>query len=193
MNDGYGMRARLLRAAITLCAERGFDGSTMRDLAAAVGIKAPGIYNHFSSKEEILAEAVNYALSNFFGSVLQDLERDPPDQRLRTLVRRHVLYQLEQREMARANDALLNTGVLNRNLPRRKVARLVEAQRLYLEVVKELVRAKASADAQVDTSIAALSITAMCDRVSAWYNPEGRLTPEEVADEIWRLIEEMLS
>lgn len=77
IEDGAGTRARLLSAAVSLFARRGFDACTMRDLAAAVGIKAPAIYNHFSSKEEILGEAVEYALADFFGCVLDQLESDP--------------------------------------------------------------------------------------------------------------------
>jgi AcrR family transcriptional regulator len=39
--------------ALRLFSERGYDGVSMRDIAAAVGIKAASIYNHFASKEDI--------------------------------------------------------------------------------------------------------------------------------------------
>lgn len=192
IEDGAGTRARLLSAAVSLFARRGFDACTMRDLAAAVGIKAPAIYNHFSSKEEILGEAVEYALADFFGCVLDQLESDPPEHRLQGLVRRHVLYQLERQEIARANDTLLDTIALTRLLPKAKLARLVDGQRAYLHVIRELVRGTLHEDARIDASIAALSIAGMCDRVSSWYKAEGRLSPAEVADEIWLLVQQML-
>lgn len=43
----------ILHTALRLFSERGFDGVSMRDLAAEVGIKAASIYNHFASKEDI--------------------------------------------------------------------------------------------------------------------------------------------
>lgn len=43
----------ILMAALKLFSEKGFDGVSMRDIAAEVGIKAASIYNHFSGKEEI--------------------------------------------------------------------------------------------------------------------------------------------
>src|SRR5258708_19481283 len=42
-------------AAVDLFAVRGYRGTTMRHIAAALGIQAPGLYNHVDSKQEILA------------------------------------------------------------------------------------------------------------------------------------------
>lgn len=46
---------RILDEAEALFAERGFAGATMRDVAEAVGIRTPSLYNHFESKEELYA------------------------------------------------------------------------------------------------------------------------------------------
>ena len=51
-------REKILKAAIALFAERGFTNVSQREIAAAVGIKAASIYNHFQSKEAILEEIV---------------------------------------------------------------------------------------------------------------------------------------
>jgi AcrR family transcriptional regulator len=49
---------RIFRAALRLFAEKGYEGVSMRDIAAEVGIKASSIYNHFPGKAAILDEAV---------------------------------------------------------------------------------------------------------------------------------------
>ena len=65
LGDYFYMKTKdlILITALNLFSERGYDGVSMRELAAAVGIKAASIYNHFSSKEEIfnslLAEMQN--------------------------------------------------------------------------------------------------------------------------------------
>ena len=51
-------RERILQAAIALFSERGFSGVSQREIAAAVGIQAASIYNHFASKEMILEEII---------------------------------------------------------------------------------------------------------------------------------------
>jgi TetR/AcrR family transcriptional regulator, cholesterol catabolism regulator len=45
---------RILDAATVLFYEKGYGASTMREVAAAVGIKAGSLYNHYTSKEELL-------------------------------------------------------------------------------------------------------------------------------------------
>ena len=59
------MRERILAAAITNLADHGFGAFTVREVAAVAGIKAPGLYSHFPSKEAILTEAVSRVLADF--------------------------------------------------------------------------------------------------------------------------------
>lgn len=49
-------RARLLEAAVTAFAERGFHATTTRDIAAAAGMSPAAVYVHYPSKEDLLAE-----------------------------------------------------------------------------------------------------------------------------------------
>ncbi len=51
-------RERILKAATSLFAQRGFAAVSQREIASAVGIKAASIYNHFQSKDAILEEIV---------------------------------------------------------------------------------------------------------------------------------------
>jgi AcrR family transcriptional regulator len=46
-------RDRIIEAAMQLFADSGYDGSTVQDIAAAVGIKAASLYAHFKGKESI--------------------------------------------------------------------------------------------------------------------------------------------
>jgi len=51
---GIKTKDKILRAAVRLFSDRGYDKVSMRDIAAAVGVKAASIYNHYNSKEELL-------------------------------------------------------------------------------------------------------------------------------------------
>ena len=90
-----GTREKILDAAVESFAARGFGSTTMRDLASAVGIKAPGLYAHFASKEAILSQAVLRALAGFLDYVTQPIGGDSAAWLLEETVRRHVRYQLE--------------------------------------------------------------------------------------------------
>ena len=51
-------RAEILRTALDSFAERGFQGSSLREIAEAVGLSPAGILHHFSTKEALLAAVV---------------------------------------------------------------------------------------------------------------------------------------
>jgi len=60
MTKGEQTRRRIVEAAAPIFNRRGYDGSSLNDLMEATGLKKGGIYRHFSSKEELAAEAFDY-------------------------------------------------------------------------------------------------------------------------------------
>ena len=189
---GEETKSRILNTSITLFAERGFDACTMRDIGAAVGIKAPAIYNHYASKDDVLAAAMEHILGRFFWTVLGPLGEKPVEGWLKAIVRSHVGFQLEYSELARANDALLNAPGKQRVLPPPVYRRIVGAERSYVELISILVRISVPHSSEWDGFMSGFAITAMCDRVVAWYDPEGPLQARQVADRTWKLVARMI-
>jgi len=61
--DAWPTRDRILYEASRLIAARGFHGATTRDIAEGVGIRQPSVFNHFASKQDILAELMVFDLT----------------------------------------------------------------------------------------------------------------------------------
>ena len=62
---------KILEEALTLFAEKGYDGTGVDQIAEAVGIKAPSLYKHFKGKEDILNTIIDSAevrYDEYFGS-----------------------------------------------------------------------------------------------------------------------------
>jgi len=55
-------RATVIDAACALFAERGYRGTSMKDIAEVLGVSAPGLYNHVASKQEILYAIMDRAM-----------------------------------------------------------------------------------------------------------------------------------
>jgi TetR/AcrR family transcriptional repressor of nem operon len=72
-------RERILDAAAQLFRERGFDGIGVADLMKAAGLTHGGFYGHFSSKEELIAEASARALTSTFAHLSKQAERGSGD------------------------------------------------------------------------------------------------------------------
>lgn len=53
-SEGVDTRERLLDAAADVCAEHGFDGATLQQIARRAGVTATAVYNHFDSREALL-------------------------------------------------------------------------------------------------------------------------------------------
>jgi TetR/AcrR family transcriptional repressor of nem operon len=60
MTKGEQTRRKIVEAAAPIFNQRGYEGTSLNDLMEATGLKKGGIYRHFSSKEELAAEAFDY-------------------------------------------------------------------------------------------------------------------------------------
>jgi len=60
MTKGERTRKKIVEAAAPIFNQHGYEGSSLNDLMQATGLKKGGIYRHFSSKEELAAEAFDY-------------------------------------------------------------------------------------------------------------------------------------
>lgn len=189
---GDETKQRILDTSITLFAERGFEACTMRDIAAAVGIKAPAIYNHYESKDDVIAAAMEHILGRFYRTQLAPLEEQPVESWLKLIVRSHVCFQLEYRRLAQANDALLNVPGLDRVLPPPVYKRIFGANRSYVELISILVRLAVPRSSEWDYFMAGFAVTAMCDRVVVWYDPSGPLEVRQVSDRMWKFVARMI-
>lgn len=186
-------RERLLQAALRRFSERGFAATTVKQIAADVGLKAPAIYNHYASKEELLVAASTWALDAFQNDVLGHDDPDLSDlDRLEGLVRRHVVYQLTNLEVARANDLILDEVTMQESLPQGMSREIRGRMRVHLDLTTTLTAAVIGSTAYPDARTTALAITTLCDRVNVWYRPDGPFTPSEVADAYWVLARRLL-
>ena len=84
---GYDLEA-VLRVAVEVFNERGYDGASMEDLSKRLGIAKSGIYHHVSGKEELLRLALDRALDGLWEAAERARALDAPAiVRLETLVR----------------------------------------------------------------------------------------------------------
>lgn len=172
-------RARLLAAALERFAKNGFADTTTRDLAADVGIKAPAIYSHFSSKEEILGLALVWAMDDFNDAVLSNAEEQLPRvERLRRILARHITYQIENPVIARAFDVLASSRILNRLGQTQYQSEVDKRLKVYVSTVRQLIKEITDQYSDhIDARLAAHAITTMYDQVGRWYR-----SAQEAAD-----------
>ena len=88
--DQVSGRERILEEAAALFVRRGYRETTLRDIAAAAGMKAGSIYYHFDAKADLLAAVLETGIERITGSFLETAAALPAELAPRDRLRRHV-------------------------------------------------------------------------------------------------------
>src|SRR5215510_6565590 len=84
-------KQEILRTAGRLFQQRGYDATSMNDVAAVLKLSKGGLYHHFQSKDEILFEIMNHAMDIMQERVINPVSSiADPEERLRSLIRLHI-------------------------------------------------------------------------------------------------------
>ena len=128
-------REDVVRAAGRLFAERGYHGTSMRDLGRELGLLGSSLYSHVSSKQDLLVEVVAEGARLFEASAAKALatEGNAAD-RLRALIAGHVDVMLDNLEVART---FLNEA---RMLDARHRKQIVAARDHYEQAFRDVIR-----------------------------------------------------
>jgi AcrR family transcriptional regulator len=180
-------RQEILRTAARLFQQRGYDATSMNDVAAALKLSKGGLYHHFQSKDEILFEIMDHAMEITRERVLAPSRSilDPED-RLRFLIRRHMEVVLSPRD--REITVMLHE---NHPLPPALRKRINHRKKEYVHFVESLIadvqRSKNSKGA-VSPRAAAFALLGMINWIYQWYKPEGKLQADNLIPQFTDLL-----
>jgi TetR/AcrR family transcriptional regulator, cholesterol catabolism regulator len=93
-------RSELTRQAARLFAEKGYHGTSIGDLAEAMGVQKGSLYHHIASKQDLLYETMREGAAAFHGALDAISEELPPAERIRLALRAHLRVVAEQLEVA---------------------------------------------------------------------------------------------
>jgi AcrR family transcriptional regulator len=170
-------RGQIHRAACALFRERGFHGTSVRDIGEAVGMLGGSLYSHIESKDDLLWEIVNTAADRFLERIRTISESNlGVMQKLRAAVIAHV------EEIAGDIEAAAVYTVEWRHLePKRRkavTARRDEYEQAFRALVEQAMRERFISSS--DPAGATLFILSSLNGVYSWYRRDGRMTPTEV-------------
>src|SRR6266513_4841084 len=98
--NGDFTRNRVLEVAAEVFHRKGYDNTSMSDVASAAGLTKAGLYHHISSKESLLYTVLDYGLDLTEAYVIKPLENiSDPLERLKTMIDLHLRLVLEERNL----------------------------------------------------------------------------------------------
>lgn len=175
-----------MRVATELFAEKGYEATTLQDLAAALGIFKAGLYYYVDSKEDLLFRI----LQEGFEGLLPQLDewRNLPGNaldKLRAFVEGFVVYGIVNRERNQifAHDF--------RSLSPARRSLVIKVRDRYDRFVEDLLQEgqkEKTISADIDPKLTAAAIFGMVNSLYLWYRPRGGRSPEEIAASFARLV-----
>ena len=173
------LRQILERAARVIC-ERGFEATSMQEIAVACGLTKAGLYHHIKTKDALLLAIMHYGM-DLFEEVVLDRVGDiaDPIERLRATMARNV--ELVTQGSSKEVTIILHehqtlTGLAQREINDRKKRYVRFLEAAFREAAeRRLIR-------PVDPTLAAFSFLGVVLWTYKWYREGGRLAPRQLAD-----------
>jgi TetR/AcrR family transcriptional regulator, cholesterol catabolism regulator len=176
-------RTELTREAAKLFAEKGYHGTSIGDIAEALGVRKGSLYAHIASKEDLLYETMREGADAFHAVLDAIPEELPAVEKIRLALRGHLRVVAEQLDVA---TVFVQEW---RYLQGDRRNEIVAERRRYEERIRELFREgreHSELRADLDDGAAALLLLSAANWAYTWLQP-GRDT-DEIADRFYALL-----
>ncbi len=176
-------RSELTREAARLFAQKGYHGTSIGDLAGALGVQKGSLYSHIASKEDLLYETMREGATAFHAALDAIPEEAPTTEKIRLALRGHLRVVAEQLDVA---TVFVQEW---RYLEGDRRDEIVAERRRYEERIRELIREGRDLGAlrsDLDDAAAALLLLSAANWAYTWLKA-GRDT-DELADRFFALL-----
>jgi AcrR family transcriptional regulator len=176
--SGKGKRAsHVYRIAAEIMCQKGYEGTSMNDIAEAAGMTKAGIYHYIRGKEELLFEIMTYAMDNLDQRIIAPAQEvADPEKRLRAIVECHTRSLLE---------GVGAITIVLEEMPALTAAhrRVIKARkRTYFDFIRQTLQELKSEGKlrDINPTTATFSLLGMILWISRWYRHDGKLSAEDV-------------
>ncbi|AYF90748.1 TetR/AcrR family transcriptional regulator [Pseudomonas sp. DY-1] len=185
ITDPESARGKLLQTAAHLFRSKGYERTTVRDLAGAVGIQSGSIFHHFKSKDEILRSVMEETVL-YNTALMRASLAEAGDLRERVL----ALIRCElQSIMGGTGEAMAVLVYEWRSLSeegQQYILQLREAyEQLWLGVLGE---ARTEGYFTADPFILRRFLTGALSWTTTWFRPEGPMSLDQLAEQALSLV-----
>ena len=175
-------RADVVAAAGRLFAEKGYHGTSMRDLGKELGLLGSSLYSHVESKEDLLVDVVAEGAELFQASADSALaEEGNAAERLNSLIAGHIDVVLGHLDVVRT--FLNEARMLDSEHRDRVIASRDQYEAAFRQVLAEG-RADGSFRPDIDPKTSSIFVLSVLNAVERWYRPDGELSRDELVDRL---------
>ncbi|HTI25968.1 MAG TPA: TetR/AcrR family transcriptional regulator [Kutzneria sp.] len=176
------MEGRILRAAVKLFAEKGFDATTVQEVVAYAEVTKGALYHYFDSKDDLLYEIYH----SLIGLQTAELDRIIAEGRDAPETVRAIMVNLVVTTAARIDETAVFVREMHK-LDSERMAAFRADRRRYQRTFRDVI-AKAQAAGEFSSvtpaDTAVLIALGVVNQLPTWYRPDGPKSPEQLGAEI---------
>lgn len=170
----------IVRAAAQLFRDKGYDATSLEDIAGEVGIWKGSIYHYIDTKQDLLLAVVRLPAERILAVLRQTVDSDlPPSEKVRAIVRNHVTV---------LDEVFVYAAVYLQEIAGRHYSEeWAEMDREYVRLTEKVVRdgiADGSFSPELDPRVTTFSLIGSLNWLVRWYQPSGPMSALEIADRI---------
>jgi AcrR family transcriptional regulator len=172
----------ILKAAARVMAVDGFEGASVRKVAAEAKIGLSGIYYYFKSKDEMLFALQEDTFSSLAESLEEKLARlESPEKKLRAVVENHLQFFSRQMEDLKVCSYEIES------LSGRYYDEILKIRRRYFGLVREVVAENIPTSSAIDPNLAALFLFGSLNWMFMWYDVERNRDIRELSSQLIKI------
>jgi AcrR family transcriptional regulator len=174
-------RKEILDASAQIFSQKGYHGTSMQDIAAAVNLQKASLYHHVSSKQEILFELLNRGLLILTEEVDQVISAsNPPEEKLRLAIRAYLTALTENQDVT--SVLLLEYRSLEPKYLTRHIEERDRFERIWRNLIIEGIQNQTFSCG--DPALATRALLGVMNWTVTWFRSDGPLSAGEIADQI---------
>lgn len=174
----------MLDKARRLFWEKGYNATSMRDIAKAYGCKPANIYNFFPNKEDILYQVLLEEMEQIIEPIkhLEEEDGTDPIKQLRLVIESHLKVTLSYRRSAKL---LFDVALGSLSVVRRR--KIIDLRDTYDRIIRKVIRRGVDAGyyPETDEKLAGFMIASMITRTRLWFHPKKGISVSELTDFIF--------
>ncbi len=175
------VRNKIMSKARTLFGKKGYQNTTVRDIAAAYGCEPANIYNFFPSKEDILFEILSQEMEAILFAIkpIKTDDQTDPALQLKLIFECHGKVTLGK---MRTSKVLFDSSL--RSLSKKHQRIIIEKRDEYDDILRLVIQRGIDQGVfeKTEVKMASFAIASIIARARVWYKPGGRMTVAEIID-----------
>jgi len=174
-------REQILQDIAELFFKKGYEKTSIRDISRSLNISKPGLYYHFTNKQEMLFALIYDFMEKTNRHLIREINLlHSPSDKLLCIIQNHIRFFVQY--PAQTKVLIYEAHSLEGEYAERFKDKELE----YIKIIKKVLRdIMKDTNSKMNINVATFTLLGMLNWIIQWYKPEGKVPPESLAKDIW--------